>query len=267
MNILSLFDGISCAWIALERAGINVYKYYASEIDKDCLSVSTKNYPDIIQLGDINNYNDWKLPKIDLMIGGSPCQGLSSAGRQKESGLFQGKSILFWKFVEVLKLVKPTFFILENVASMKLSDKDIITNTLNVGPVKINSKLVSAQLRNRLYWTNIKGITQPEDKNIMLSDILDNGGYTEREKSYCITATYGRACLNDYILHSQRQLVFKNKDCRSMRKLTPEECEILQTIPVGYTSGYSDNKRYKMIGNAFTVDVIAHILKKVRLYV
>jgi len=266
MNVLSLFDGISCARIALERAGINVYKYYASEIDKDCISVSIQNYPDIIQLGDINNYNNWVLPKIDLVIGGSPCQSLSCAGRQKESGLKQGKSILFWKYVEVLKLFEPAYFIFENVASMKLSDKNIITNALNVGPVKINSKLVSAQLRNRFYWTNIKDTIAPVDKNIKLSDILENG-YTEREKSYCITATYGRACLNDYVLHSQRQLVFKNKECRSMRKLTPEECEILQTIPVGYTSGYSDNKRYKMIGNAFTVDVITHILKKVRLYV
>ena len=207
MNVLSLFDGISCGQIALNRAGIKYDKYYASEIDKNAIKVTMANYPDTIQLGDIKNVKASDLPKIDLLMGGSPCTSLSIAKRQKESGLEKGESVLFWEYVRLLKECKPKYFLLENVASMKNTDKDKISEILNVQPITINSSLVSAQMRKRHYWTNIPNITQPEDKHIYLKDILEHG-YTEKDKSYCITATYPRACLKDYIEFGQRQLVF-----------------------------------------------------------
>jgi DNA (cytosine-5)-methyltransferase 3A len=304
MNVLSLFDGISCAMIALEKAGIKITNYFASEIDKYCLKVSQANYQDIIQLGDIKNINIGELPKIDLLIGGSPCQSLSIAKRQKESGLEKGQSILFWEYLNILNKTKPKYFILENVASMKKIDKDKITKVLNVDPIMINSALVSAQQRKRLYWTNIPGITQPKNKHIYLKDILENG-FTEKLKSYCITATYNNMIAKDYFFKSQRQCIFIKpvrigsigngrqgeriysingksiclsangggrgaktglyKIKKYVRKLTPLECERLQTIPDNYTDkGISNTQRYKMIGNAFTVDVIKHILKFIK---
>ena len=178
MNVLSLFDGISCGRVALERAGIKVDKYYASEIDKYAIQITQKNYPDTIQLGDVNDYNKWELPKIDLLIGGSPCQDLSVAKKDR-AGLNGERSGLFWKYVEILKLLKPKYFLLENVASMPKEAKEIITETLGVEPILINSALVSAQQRKRLYWTNIPNITQPQDKGIALKDILIKFNETE----------------------------------------------------------------------------------------
>ncbi|MHB8360000.1 MAG: DNA (cytosine-5-)-methyltransferase [Thermoplasmataceae archaeon] len=248
-NILSLFDGISCAQVALQRAGIEVSKYFASEIEKNSIAVTQKHYPDTIQVGSIEFLNGSQFPHINLLIGGSPCQSLSCAAGQKESGLEKGKSTLFWEYVRVLNEVNPDYFLLENVASMKKADRDLISKTLGVEPILINSALLTAQSRKRLYWTNIKGIQQPEDKHIYLKDVLVDGsnvmyrkywdevyshksyaigtqsgkrgtiagqevvmlkGYTEKDKSYCLDATYSKTRVGNYFgnAHGKRQLVF-----------------------------------------------------------
>lgn len=309
MNVLSLFDGISCGRVALERAGIKVDTYYASEIDKYAIKITQKNYPDTVQLGDVNNIDFTQfIGKIDLLLGGSPCQDLSIA-KQNRQGLKGKRSKLFWKYVEVLNIVKPKWFIFENVASMKKADKDIITKELGVEPIMIDSALVSAQQRKRLYWTNIPEIEQPEDEHIYLQDILESG-YTDRLKSYCIDANYFKGTnLKQYLEKKRRQIVFEKpfkvgqfnsggQDDRVyaiegksvtlsangggrgtktglyyvnlpngqyiIRKLTPIECERLQTLPDNYTEGISNTQRYKCIGNGWTVDVIVHILKYIK---
>ena len=162
MNVLSLFDGISCAYEALNRSQIKINSYYASEIDKHAIIVSRANHPDIIQLGDVQEIKGNMLPKIDLLIGGSPCQDLSIAKKDRK-GLEGNRSGLFWEYVRLLTETKPTYFILENVASMPKKDKDIITEAIGVEPVLFNASLVSAQCRKRLFWTNIK-FELPEDK-------------------------------------------------------------------------------------------------------
>jgi len=169
INVLSLFDGLSCGNIALERAGIKVNNYFASEIDKWAIQIANKNYPSIIQLGDVTKFDETKLPKIDLLIGGSPCQGFSFAGKQLNFD--DPRSKLFFVYVYMLKQLKPKYFLLENVRMSKQS-QDVISEHLGVQPIKINSSLVSAQNRVRLYWTNIPNVTQPEDKGILLKDIL-----------------------------------------------------------------------------------------------
>jgi len=172
MNVLSLFDGISCGRVALERAGIPIENYYASEIDKWSIQVTQKNYPDTIQLGDVRDWKDWNLPKIDLLLGGSPCQGFSFAGKQLEFN--DPRSELFFYYVEILKFLKTKNknikFLLENVR-MKKESENVITEMLRVEPVLINSALLSAQNRERLYWANFP-ITQPDDKGIRLQDIV-----------------------------------------------------------------------------------------------
>jgi DNA-cytosine methyltransferase len=209
MRILSLFDGCAGARQALDNLGIDC-TYYSSEIDSFAIQIALKNYPDIIQLGDITKLDESNLPnEIDLLIGGSPCTSLSIAKRQKESGLEKGESMLFWEYVRVLKLVKPKYFILENVASMKKTDKDKISEILGVKPITINSSLLTAQLRKRHYWTNIPDLQQPEDLNIKLQDVLeDPDDLALDKKSYCVTATYSRASPRDYFNYGQRQLVF-----------------------------------------------------------
>lgn len=169
INVLSLFDGMSCGRVALERAGIDVASYYASEVDKSAIEVSRKNYPDIIQLGDVTKWREWDLPEIDLIIGGSPCQGFSFAGKQLNFD--DPRSKLFFEFADIVNFHKPEYFFLENV-KMKKESQDIITGYLGVEPILINSALVSAQNRERLYWTNISGIEQPKDKGIFLKDIV-----------------------------------------------------------------------------------------------
>ena len=173
INVLSLFDGLSCGSIALERAGIQVNSYYASEIDKWAIQIANKNYPGIIQLGDVTKFDETKLPKIDLLIGGSPCQGFSFAGKQLNFD--DPRSKLFFVYVYMLKQLKPKYFLLENVRMAKQS-QDVISEHLGVQPIKINSSLVSAQNRVRLYWTNIPNVTQPEDKGLKLKDILEIDG-------------------------------------------------------------------------------------------
>ena len=169
LTVLSLFDGISCGQIALARAGITVKQYFASEIDKHAIKVTQSRHPDTIQLGDILDLDVSILPEIELLIGGSPCQSFSVAG---DGTGFDGKSKLFWEFVRILKELKPKYFLLENV-KMKSSWRDIITETVGVEPIEINSALVSGQHRRRYYWTNIPGNTQPKDQEISLSDVLE----------------------------------------------------------------------------------------------
>lgn len=210
MRVLSLFDGCGMCYQALKEAGIQVSRYYASEVDKFAMQVANKNHPDIIQLGDITLLDEAKLlelGEIDLICAGFPCTSLSIAARQKESGLEKGQSTLFYEALRVLSTVKPKYFLIENVASMKHSDRDKITEALGVEPIMINSALVTAQSRKRYYWTNISNVTQPEDKGILLKDVLDSG-FTERHKSLCVTATYARVCPNDYFLHANRQMIF-----------------------------------------------------------
>lgn len=385
MNVLSLFDGISCGQVALQRAGIKVDKYFASEIDKYAIQVTQKNFPNTIQLGDITQVKSADLPKIDLILGGSPCQGFSLAGKQLNFD--DPRSALYFEFLRLLRECSPKYFLLENV-KMKREYQDTISEHLGVEPIEINSALVSAQNRKRLYWTNIPNATQPEDKGILLLDILEDGvpfcfsssgrgngvvefressgdkahtltraGYNNRAfsgaisekskglvyygsfetgrrlddgkslsrnfregyrvystsgkaatltssskggmggfsglyhnrafseavvssscsgrnpriitetksgKANCLTASYFKGLDAD----SRPGVAFKEalgktyQDARSeIRKLTPIECERLQTLPDNYTEGISNSQRYKALGNGWTVDVIAHILK------
>ena len=191
IKVLSLFDGISCGRLALERAGFSVEKYYASEIDKYAIQVALKNYPDTIQVGDVNKLNYLELLDVDMVIGGSPCQDLSIA-KQNRQGLRGARSGLFWKYVEALEVIRPKWFLLENVASMKNEDRDAITATLKkIYPetecIMINSALLSAQQRKRYYWTNWH-VEQPKDKGILLKDILESG-CAAKDKSVGLTAT------------------------------------------------------------------------------
>jgi site-specific DNA-cytosine methylase len=390
MKVLSCFDGMSCGQIALERAGIKVDKYYASEIDKYAIQVTMKNYPDTVQLGSIADWQTWNIEKPDIIIGGSPCQGFSFAGKQLN--FEDPRSKLFFTFVDILKYYKPKYFLLENVV-MKAESNDVISGILGelypecvaqgelfrtgrLEPIQINSALVSAQNRNRLYWTNIPGITQPKDKGILLKDIIETDS-VDRDKSFCIDANYGKGgnekrytqrhsrqlvitggafrgrnpentsdrtpgapteqrlevnptgksnaltsvskdslciqigtadlkgtdsikriystdgkspCLNtcqgghhepkiairgaiynnrDERLYSEKSPTLRSErfgldattDSLTWRKLTPIECERLQTVPDNYTNHVSNSQRYKMLGNGWTVDVIAHIFK------
>ena len=374
MNVLSLFDGMSCGRIALERCGFKVDNYFASEIDKYAIKVAKANYPDTVHLGDVTGvmtYEDYNgegsliVPhlgryKIDILIGGSPCQGFSFAGKQLNFD--DPRSKLFFEYVRLLRELKPKYFLLENV-NMKQEYQDIISSLLGVEPIRINSNLVSAQNRDRLYWTNIPVLNPPRNRNIMLKDILEDG-WTDRDKSHCIDANYFKGGnLKSYFQKNRRQLVFdmeldgtglilaghadlkghdynrrvydpegkapslcaasggnlepkvllrgarivkrrldengKRKDndksiplksrvevredeksnCLSTiykdsivadveqlqwRKLTPLECERLQTVPEGYTDHVSNTQRYRMLGNGWTVDVICHILEGMR---
>ena len=269
--MLSLFDGMSCGRIALDQLGIPVTKYYASEIDKWAMKVSAANYPDIIQLGDVRDVNPGDLPTIDLLIGGSPCQGFSFAGHQLNFDDHRSK--LFFEYVRLLKALKPKYFMLENVR-MKKESMDVITNMLGVEPIAINSNLVSAQNRYRLYWTNIPIHGQPKDRGIVLKDIIESG-FVDRDKSHCIDAHYykgGRMnALRSYLEKNKRQLVFSKEglcrvgdadiDAVTWRKLTPLECERLQTVPDNYTNHVSNTQRYRMLGNGWTIEVIKHIFQ------
>ena len=302
MNVLSLFDGMACGRIALERAGIHVDKYFASEIDKYAMQIAKKNYPDIIHVGDVQDVmypETFDGHKIDLIIGGSPCQGFSFAGQRLNFD--DPRSKLFFEYARLVKECKPKYFLLENVR-MKQESQDVITEMLGVEPVAINSNLVSAQNRYRLYWTNIPFDGQPDDKGIMLKDILLDdaeepmlsniyGGFKEktprvhfdksvtirtaaggghipsvafvdRDKSHCLDANYYKGGnLKSYFEKNRRQLVFSGDYKDNFRKLHPVECERLQTVPDNYTEGVSNTQRYKMLGNGWTVDVIAHIFR------
>ena len=404
MKVLSLFDGMSCGRIALDQLGIPVDKYYASEIDKYAIQVAQANYPDTIHVGDICNLDPEDYKDIDLILAGSPCQGFSFAGKQL--AFDDPRSALFFEFIRLLKAIKPKYFLLENVR-MKKEFLQVISEQVSecypeipfgIEPIFINSSLVSAQSRQRYYWTNIPGIQQPEDKGIVLRDILEDNYDSERDKSYCIDANYSKTGAKPYHYKDKyrRQLVNKpiqigtatdikghdqikrvyspdgksptvttcggghrepkvvtggafrgraydnegkrkdrdgssvanqttqmlelRKDNKSnaittvfkdsivtvqsynrkdglgkeldkahtlnasdwrglnrnqnqnavvtddsgdlhWRKLTPLECERLQTVPDNYTDYVSNTQRYKMLGNGWTVEVIKHIFK------
>ena len=309
ITVLSLFDGISCGRVALERAGIKVNKYYASEIDKNAIQISKNIYKDIIQLGDIKSIDEdiiKSIGKIDLVLGGSPCQGFSRAG--KGLNFEDNRSKLFFNFVDILNIVKkynPSVkFLLENV-QMKKEWIEVINNYMGVDAININSKLVSAQNRPRLYWTNIN-FKPIEDKNIKLIDILEDAefDYIEHEgvrvcksisdnsrklisningeirikqavkKGYIVANNGDGINLSFPLSESRRGRVIKEKSncldtqcnicvCHNgnIRRLTVREMEKLQTLPIGYTDGVAERQRIKAIGNGWTVDVVAHILK------
>lgn len=212
LNVVSLFDGIGGGAIALTRSGIKINKYYSSEIDKYALQVNRKNFPDSIELGDVENWRDWDIDwkSVDLVIGGSPCQGFSKAG----NGLnfHHEKSKLFFVFVDILNHLKKhnpdVKFLLENVR-MKQEWQDVISDLVGAKPVMINSSIVSAQNRVRLYWTNITGYEIPEDKNILLENIIQSGE-VDRDKSYCIDANYFKGInIKTYLMKSRRQIVWE----------------------------------------------------------
>ena len=257
MNVLSLFDGMSCGRIALERCGYNVTNYFASEIDKYAMKVAKANYPDIEHLGDVRSVITDDLPDIDLLIGGSPCQGFSFAGRHLN--FEDQRSRLFFEYVRILEETQPRYFLLENVRMSKESER-VISEFLDCEPITINSNLVSAQNRHRLYWTNIPVDRLPDDKGIKLAEIIESGN-VDRDKAHCIDANYWKGGnLKSYFEKNRRQLVF-GESVEDYRKLSPIECERLQTVPENYTAHVSNTQRYKMLGNGWTVDVIAHILK------
>lgn len=281
MKVLSLFDGISCGRVALERSGINVDKYYAAEIDKHAAFIAAKNWPDNIQLGDVTKWRDWPIDwaSIDLLIGGSPCQGFSFAGKQL--AFDDPRSALFFVYVDILNHIRSfnpnVKFLLENV-KMKKEHLAVISETLGVEPIFINSDLVSAQSRQRFYWCNWH-VTQPKDKGILLNDILENGYHATRTKAYCLDANYGKgANFRRYFFMGSRQIVLEpgympqnltketaneimHRDGNRWRLLSIAECEKLQNLPVGYVGDLNAPRcdKYKAIGNGWTVDVIAHI--------
>jgi len=294
MNVLSLFDGMSCGQIALDRLGIKVDNYFASEIDKYAIQVTQNNYPNTKQIGSVTEVKGVDLPKIDLLYGGSPCQSFSRSG---DGSGFDGKSKLFWEFVRVLKETNPKYFLLENVV-MKKEWQDVITEALGVNPIQICSSKFSAQKRQRLYWTNIKIDTNIVDKEITLADIVKgsreviydsplvldsykDGSFKIKnatKKGFLIandgdsvnlevpssktrrgrvgvgkTNTLNTAC--NYAMIKEGKFV----------KLNVNDFEALQTLPKNYTQGVSNSQRKKMIGNGWTVDVIAHIFKGLKI--
>lgn len=224
MKVLSLFDGVSCARVALDRAGIPVEEYYASEIDKYAIDISGRNWSEIEHIGGVENVYFSENAGFDLLIGGSPCQDLSIAGKRK--GLAGDRSGLFYEYVRILRETKPRYFVLENVASMSKESRDIITRELGVEPIMIDASLVSGQQRKRLFWTNIPGVTLPEDRGIMLKDVLQ-GGEVDRDKSYCIDASYYKgANWVQYKDRKRRQLVkigyLGTKDSQANRIYLPD---------------------------------------------
>ena len=272
MNVLSLFDGMSCGQIALERAGIKVDKYYASEIKKHAIKVTQHNYPNTVQLGDVTGLDEeyLKTLDIDLLIGGSPCQDFSILNKER-LGLRGEKSSLFFQFFWILNSIKPKYFLLENVV-MEKWQQDEISKFLGVEPILIDSSLVSIQKRKRLYWTNIPNVTIPDDKKLSFQDFksTDNlssfkvnktpsrvsmwegkcPNVTNRDKINCLTVKQDR--------WNNAGLIEYEDFCRY---LTVEECEIAQTVPVGYTSILSRNQAWDLLGDGWTVDVVAHIFK------
>jgi site-specific DNA-cytosine methylase len=288
MNVLSLFDGISCGRVALERAGIKVDRYVAYEIDKNAKTISSHNYPDIEQQDDVFAGDFTQYTGFDLLIGGSPCTHWSIA-QKAEDRETQASGLgweLFSQYVRALKESKCKYFIYENNQSMSKEIKTEITNTFGIEPIAINSSLVSAQNRKRLYWTNIPNVTMPKDKGIFLSSIIESGK-VDREKSLCLARRYagfngsqsylcrryfgksfGQAIFEGNIEETKQKWkenpYFESNE-NNIRQMTLTECERLQTLPDGYTQipGVSTQMKYEAIGNGWTVDVIAHILSHI----
>ena len=286
MNVLSLFDGISCGRLALERAGIPVERYVAYEIEPNAIKVSKANWDDIEHYGDVTVADFSQYKGFDVIIGGFPCQDLSINKKDRE-GLEGKRSGLFWHLVRAIKEVNPKYFLVENNYKMPKKDQDIITKTLGVEPILIYSGKVSAQSRYRLYWTNIPNVQQPEDLHIYLKDIVEHSATKEKDlvditkfndKIYnncdrpARIGTIGKGGQGErvYSIEGKSVTLKANGGGRGakaglylidgkVRKPTPIECERLQTLPDNYTACLSDNERRKVIGNGWTVDVIAHI--------
>lgn len=301
LTVLSLFDGIACGRVALERAGIPVKRYIASEIEPNAIKVAMSNYPDIEQIGDVVKINTKELPEIDILIGGSPCQGFSASG--KGLNFVDPRSRLFFEYVRILKEVRPRYFLLENV-KMKKEWSAIISDYLGVEPIEINSSTVSAQNRTRLYWTNIPKVTQPEDRGIKLEDILEDvewkqpgairgrrlnkgvivgrrlnesGHRQDYDKTIPITQclevrrtnTDKSNCITtvdkDNVLTplppGRYSDAFKGK--LPFRYYTTKEYCRLQTLPDDYLDMIPESQARKALGNGWTVDVIAHILSAI----
>ena len=273
INVLSLFDGMSCGRIALDQLGIEC-NYFASEVEKQPIQVSQHNYPDTVQLGDVCKVKATDLPKIDLLIGGSPCQGFSRGG---EGLNFEDpRSKLFFECVRLLEETSPKYFLLENVC-MKEEWVEVINYYLGVKPVKVCSSLVSAQRRPRMYWTNLPA-PEFEDRGIKLKDVLQDEGEVDPKFNL---SDKGVAYMQREFGGRPRYLTYKNElDGKAgcllavgykgtpynviwelKRRLTPLECERLQTVPDGYTSCVSNTARYKMLGNGWTVDVIKEFFR------
>ena len=291
MKVLSLFDGISCGMVALERAKIPVERYVAYEIEDNAIKISQKNYPQIEHMGDVTKADFSQYAGFDLLIGGSPCQDLSvykTSSAEGWKGLDGSKSNLFYHYVRALKEIKPKYFLLENVASMENKWVDAISKELGVNPIEINSSLVCAAERKRLYWTNIPAIGKLENRHIMLKDIVVNAEQVPQKYWYDKPFVYNGddkkvQCTLDIKGHRNMKEVYNlNGKCNTIlcdgdgghrvkkvyqngrcRKLMPVEYERLQTLPDGYTEGVADSRRYTCCGNGWTVDVIAHILKNI----
>lgn len=324
MNVLSLFDGMSCGQIALTELGCFPDKYYASEVDKFAIQQTTHVFPDTIQLGDVTKVDVSKLDKIDLLIGGSPCQSFSFAGKKigmvttdkvditdlqtyldlKEPGFeFEGQSYLFWEYMRILTDIRKynpdVKFLLENVKMSKKWEA-VLTEAIGVQPVMINSNLLSAQNRKRLYWTNIAEIPQPKDEGILIRDILED----EVDEKYYVSDKALEGIANRIRVNTEKgngfgarvvspegkantllQRCYKDgsdnlivdshgrPNCLTtvqrndllqfsgmLRRLTPTECARLQTVPEWYEWIVSDTQTFRMCGNGWTVKVIEHIL-------
>lgn len=290
MRVLSLFDGIACGRLALERAGIPVERYVAYEIEPNAIKVSKANWNDVEHCGDVTVADFSQYKGFDAIIGGFPCQDLSINKRNRK-GLEGNRSGLFWHLVRAIEEVNPKYFLVENNYKMPQKDQDIITKTLGVEPILIYSGKVSAQSRYRLYWTNIPNVQQPEDLHIYLKDIVEHGETKERDltnftkfnnKTYtnydrpARIGTIGKGGQGErvYSIEGKSVTLTANGGGRgakgglylvdgTVRKPTPIECERLQTLPDNYTACLSDNERRKVIGNGWTVDVIAHILRNI----
>ena len=279
INVLSLFDGISCGHIALDKAGIPINKYYASEIDKYAIKVTNKNYPETINLGDVTTVSgELFTEKIDLLIGGSPCQGFSQAGKMKNFD--DPRSKLFWEYVRILQEVKPKYFLLENVV-MKQEWQDIISEALGVKPIMIDSSLTSAATRKRLYWTNIPGVGQPEDLGITFGDIrerdVQEGSiyYTDKGldwirrhekrtgKTLRIIGDSDKMQMLEASMYKKysSQRFFGIEDTHGLRYITVTECERCMNVPDGYTDCCSNTQRYKQLGNGWEVNTITHMFR------
>ena len=282
INVLSLFDGISCGHIALDKAGIPINKYYASEIDKYAIKVTNKNYPETINLGDVTTVSgELFTEKIDLLIGGSPCQGFSQAGKMKNFD--DPRSKLFWEYVRILQEVKPKYFLLENVV-MKQEWQDIISEALGVKPIMIDSSLTSAATRKRLYWTNIPGVGQPEDLGITFGDIrerdVQEGSiyYTDKGldwirrhekrtgKTLRIIGDSDKMQMLEASMYKKysSQRFFGIEDTHGLRYITVTECERCMNVPDGYTDCCSNTQRYKQLGNGWEVNTITHIFRTLK---
>jgi site-specific DNA-cytosine methylase len=283
MNVLSLFDGMSCGQIALDNLGIKVDNYFASEIDKYAIQVAKKNYPNTKHIGDVTKVKGEDLPNIDLLIGGSPCQGFSFAGKQLN--FEDERSKLFFEYVRLLKECNPKYFLLENVKMSKVS-RDVITEHLGVEPIEINSSKFTAHNRPRIYWTNIP-VEKFEDKGIVLTDILETDTEEVEQFKNCVRKNIVGVNVLDYLKPAGFAQVpcesgyqdhkigitkspclragnsFTLGMCKSggIRRLTPIEWERLQGVDDNYTAVVSNTQRYRMLGNGWTVPVIEHIFR------